>query len=159
VQARKGSFSMALYLIDPVRQFMASQVFRQDFLIIEDACAGDERQPSLLKERRLQQLCMQSGYLSRDDCVRIRQHISDDKAPDTADAVSLWLVQSYLPYCVRCVGRSDQLNTSSSNTTVAAINKILVSSWLDVDEYRYLLQLPADIHALLIDHSGALLAA
>lgn len=145
---------MALDTTRNVRHFIKSQLLRDDYLIIDEPQATGSTHCMSLKERRLQQLCINEGYLSDDLCQQIAQHLAMQTAPDTPERQTLMLLQAYLPECVDRLDAAlhQQLNLSRLAST-------LIISHLDVGSHRYRLMLPMSLHALLIENTGALLAA
>jgi hypothetical protein len=156
---------MATDLPRTVRHFLEAEVFRSDYLIVDEHARSHTRLPYELKLERLHTLCVDRGYRDASMCEEVRRTLYT-QADNSGRPVSLLLAESYLPDCVRKMSlRAQQSNESCEQwQALQASGRTARStpyrhSWLDWAEDRYLLCLPADVHSLLIDNDGALLAA
>lgn len=158
---------MASPLSARLGDFLYEQIFRQDYLIIDDACTTHSSHTGTMKWYRLDQLCRENGYRSQQQCDDICTLLSTSESREFSTNTTLELIHAYLPGCIRTVALStpgfdevmSQQTIELENAVTASLCKRSVVSWIDIESCRYLLCLPADVHALLIDHSGALLAA
>ncbi|NND90174.1 MAG: hypothetical protein HKN42_04860 [Granulosicoccus sp.] len=156
---------MASDPLDTVRKIVSRQVFRSDYLVIDEQTPLRTRLTYELKLERLHRLCLSGGYRSAAECELIRQQLFSGE--DRSDRpVILTLAEAYLPSRIErlsldlaCqLARSDQLHAHALQQFGEKMAGSRIS-WLDWNAARYLMCLPDDIHSLLIDKDGALLAA
>lgn len=156
---------MAFGLGRSISQFVEREITRSHYLIIEEH--ETPKLPYQLKLERLHQLCIEQKLVPEAQCMKIRQSFIDtafDHMDDWPPAA--FLVQAYLPEHMlveKITGTEStpftihRLNELSQSPAIAGI--ACVTSWLDTDNQRFLFCLPVDVHALLIEADGALLAA
>lgn len=99
-------------------------------------------------------MCVAAGILNAVECGKVHRRYGIRKTPITSAAATLDLIQAYLPDYVRRIE-----SPAASNSTTQRSNPAYKTTWLEVGQHRYQIELPAAIHALLIDNDGALLAA
>lgn len=157
--------NMALSFTRSVGEFLNKQIFRNDYIIIDEQAPGAEPSTAPAKLDRLHTLCVDNGYQSLADCQRIRHELLKSTDLDPTPESVIAMLQAYLPHCVYTVDSTDvftqaenadklQQFLSSANTP-----QHYRSSCIQTNQYRHYLRLPSNVHALLIDNDSALLAA
>ena len=156
---------MAREIAGTVRHFLKTQLLRHDYVIVEELPSLHTRLPHEQKLERIHTLCISHRYRDSGECEKIRQRLftQENKAGRPA---SILLIESYLPGCIARIDEQDeQLIFQLMQHVECEAGKLpckpgnLQSSQLDWGGTRYLMCLPLDIHFLLIEHDGALLAA
>ena len=148
-----------------IAEFLRTQVLRSDYLLIDEPVPERTRFPHEQTLEILHALCCRNGYRDAGDCERIRRALytreQDDNCP-----VQLLLALAYLPGNVCSL--PEPVDSREETRLVA---KLLLAhpptrnhvryrlSSLSWAERRFWLNLPEDIHALLIERDCALLAA
>lgn len=148
-----------------VRHFLRTQVLRTDYVIVGSHAAIASRLPYEQKLERVHDLCIRNGYRSVADCESVRQTLYENRSSSDCPA-ALLLSKSYLPECVsedveQDEHRSPRLMHALERQArrLPGTGRHFQSSTLIWQERSYLMCLPLDIHFLLIEHDGALLAA
>jgi hypothetical protein len=151
-----------------IRQFLASQILRSDYLIVGEAQQARTRLPFELKLERMNELCIARRYRDPRECERARWALYT-RLDANGRPAALLLVEAYLPECMLLLPRDltgdlqhyqQRLAQQVRSRYPAAVKKhSFVHSQLTWKRDRYLVYLPADVHALLVDRDGALLAA
>jgi hypothetical protein len=156
---------MAREIASTVRQFLKTQIFRTDYIIVGELPSPQTRLPYAQKLERVHNLCLGNGYREPDACERIRDRLyrEENKA---GRPVSLLLIESYLPDCIVRISEQDEQKLLRLKHDLERVVRNLPgkvgdvqSSTLDWGGDCYAICLPLDIHFLLIEHDGALLAA
>lgn len=148
-----------------VRHFLKSQVLRYDYVVVGEATASPTRLPYEQKLERMHDLCIRNGYRPAIECERVRSRLyaEGNKAGRPA---GLLLIEAYLPDCIVRTSEQDDhpalalmrdVERNAANLPCKA--SYLQSSQLHWAGHNHLICLPLDIHFLLIEHDGALLAA
>lgn len=167
---------MATDIPRAVRTFLDRQVLRRDYLLINEPLALRSGLPYELKLERLHALCMYNGYIQAAQAENTRRWLYDNPVGEN-QCLILMLVQAYLPECVSDItgaipaGIPRQSAWQARSLTDGSLMTIEMQrdipgvepgsriSLLHWQDRHYQLTLPPEIHALLIDHDGALLAA
>ncbi len=156
---------MARETASTVKHFLKTQVLRHDYVIVGEMPSMRTRLPYEQKLERTHTLCISHGYRESGECENIRRRLytEDNNAGRPA---SLLLIESYLPRCIMRTDEQDEqqtlqlmLDVEREASRLPCKPDNLHSSQLDWGGDRYLMCLPLDIHFLLIEHDGALLAA
>ncbi|MGQ7844326.1 hypothetical protein ACUNV4_07615 [Granulosicoccus sp. 3-233] len=148
-----------------VAGFLESQVLRTDYLLIDEQSPDRTRFPHELKLEMLHALCIRNGYRQAADCERIRRSLYTQEQ-DASCPAALLLAQAYLPDNVVCrhepVDRQEEmraiatLRLAQATGGQARYHRLSSLQW---SAHRCWLNLPDDIHSLLIERDCALLAA
>ena len=156
---------MATDTLQTFHHFLRSQVWRSNYLLIEEGTPDRTRFPHERKLEHLHSLCIHNGYRTASDCEQIRRRLYT-REQDAACPPQLLLAIAYLPDQVislpEPVDRSletsliDRLRPASALPHQQSHYRLSSLSW---GQRRYWLHLPEDIHSLLIDRDCALLAA
>ncbi|ASJ72612.1 hypothetical protein [Granulosicoccus antarcticus] len=156
---------MAKELSSTVRHFLRTQVLRSDYIIVGEQPSMVTRLPYEQKLERVHDLCIRNGYRTAPECEAIRQRLYESQN-NTHHPAALLLTQSYLPNCVVEAGQQDELqllrltrNLERQARQLPGNSRHFQSSTLEWNARSYLMCLPLDIHFLLVEHDGALLAA
>ena len=148
-----------------IAEFLRRQVWRSDFLLIDEAVPERTRFPHEQKLEILHTLCCRNGYRDAGDCERVRRALYTREQHDDCPA-ALLLSLAYLPDHVCSL--PEPVDTSEEARLLARLRraqpvrqhpKRYRLSSLSWAERRFWLNLPEDIHALLIERDCALLAA
>ena len=126
------------------------------------------RLPHEQKLERMHALCIEHGYREAGECEKIRQRLFTEEN-NAGRPASILLIESYLPGCIARIDEHDEhdehlilrlmrdVEHEAGNLPCKSNN--LQSSQLDWNGNKFLMCLPLEIHFLLIEHDGALLAA
>ena len=156
---------MAKVIASTLRHFLITQVLRYDYVIVDEMPSLRSRLPYEQKLERMHDLCIRNGYRDSEACESIRSRLYSEENNDGRPA-NLLLIESYLPGCIVCTREPEEnrflrlmrdLEREALDLPCKANN--LQSSQLVWRGDCYLMCLPLDIHFLLIEHDGALLAA
>ena len=156
---------MAREIASTVRHFLKTQVLRYDYVIVDEMPSLRTRLPYEQKLERMHNLCIRNGYRDSGECEKIRRRLYTEENNAGCPA-TLLLIESYLPGCIVRTSEQDEplslrlmcdVEREASNLPCKSNN--LQSSQLVWRGDSYLMCLPLDIHFLLIEHDGALLAA
>ena len=156
---------MAREQASTVRHFLKTQVLRFDYVIVDEMPALRTRLPYEQKLERMHDLCIRSGYRDSGECETIRRRLYTEEN-NAGRPANLLLIESYLPGCIVQASEQDEtlsirrmrdVEREARNLPCKSNN--LQSSQLVWRADSYLMCLPLEIHFLLIEHDGALLAA
>ncbi len=156
---------MTREIASTVRHFLKTQVLRYDYVIVGEMPSLRTRLPYEQKLERMHSLCIRHGYRESGECEKIRRRLYTEE--NNADRpANLLLIESYLPGCIARTSEQDEhLSLRLMRDVEREAGKLpckannLQSSQLVWRGDSYLMCLPLDIHFLLIEHDGALLAA
>lgn len=156
---------MARQIASTVRHFLKTQVLRQDYVIVSELPSMHTRLPYAQKLERMHSLCISHGYLESGECERIRRRLYAD-GHDGERPANLLLIESYLPACIAQTSENDRhLELRLMQSVEQEACKLpcktgnLRSTRLELGGSVYLMCLPLEIHFLLMENDGALLAA
>ncbi len=156
---------MAREIASTVRHFLKTQVLRYDYVIVDEMRSLRTRLPYEQKLERMHNLCISNGYRVADECEKIRRRLYTEEN-NAGRPANLLLIESYLPSCVVRTSEQDEplslrlmRDVESEAHALPCKPTNLQSSQLVWRGDSYLMCLPLDIHFLLIEHDGALLAA
>lgn len=156
---------MAREIASTVKHFLKTQVLRYDYVIVDEMPSLRTRLPYEKKLERMNSLCIRGGYRDSSECENIRRRLYSQENNDERPA-NLLLIESYMPGCIARIGEQDnhlflrlmrEVEREALDLPCKSSN--LQSSQLVWRGESYLTCLPLDIHFLLIEHDGALLAA
>ena len=148
---------MALSLTRSISRFLRNEVLRDDYQIIDEHACGNASQPCHYKLARLHTLCKNNSYRSVQDCERIYRQLSAQfrLTQETPSLTTVMLIDAYLPHCITVVDS----HATEDDAVPEAAKQYWRTSYLNTATRRYRLCLPPEVHALLIENTGALLAA
>ncbi len=156
---------MAREIASTVRHFLKTQVLRYDYVIVDEMPSLRTRLPYEQKLERMHNLCVRNGYRNSGECEKIRRRLYTEEN-NAGRPANLLLIESYLPGCiVRACEQDEALSFGLMRAVECEARDLpcksnnLQSSQLVWRADSYLMCLPLEIHFLLIEHDGALLAA
>lgn len=160
-----AQFTMDREITGTVRYFLKTQVLRYDYVVVGEIPSMHTRLPYEQKLERMHSLCIQKGYRASGECEKIRRRLYTEDN-NAACPANLLLIESYLPDCIARTSKYDeQLLLKLLHDVTHAAGRLpckahdLHPSQQAWGEYHYRMCLPLDIHFLLIENDGALLAA